>query len=934
VIIDRQVGKTRVDERVDYLLHGADGERDQNTVHILDGDPEFFVEIAKHNPYKTKTYNYLISFAESKGELERKLREKGKTIEDLYHEVISFLLPAEYYPRESLNVLAIAHSDTDNFHIHLTVENYDHLNQKSLYIPKNRTETDYYRALERYFKVKYGLSFGEPKARNKGKAGKEKVKEILLRRGTYKEKSRDEIKEELTNFLTDLILSGEIETREDLLAYLQTIDGISLNRVGKKYISLKIEGEKKPLRLKGGIYDEQHFTELKEYIRTNRREIPSLAEAGELLEKVRRKRESYIAKRRRKLNLERLESPDTERQLNATKQIEYLAEQPKSSKDTLVDRAFSLDWASAIRLATTPPPDVAKPERFSSSLPAESDNRPERAEVENVQQPTERDAMSGRQRELDRLSGDSYSYTAMKLREKAEMRKDINEVRRLELEYLKNLEPEVVFSALGITGWEEKNGYLLVRSPLREDNNPSFEVFYGTERSCWIYMDFGTGWRGTSIDLWQAVRGVDYITAVQEMREEFGINLLERENKDVRKLKQKIVERIQTEQKRQEEKRKRLAKEEKTELKKVTHRILEVRKPQHPALINYLKERGIKEVPEWLKEIRYFYLPKKKYYFALAVKDQNGVWHARNPYGKTNILTAPDQKPTFSYIKRGAGNKTLVVVEGLFDALTLNQEWKKNYDIVILNSTTNTERFIESGILKNYKQVILALDNDEAGLRAEKELKEYLEQLEDIKVGKLIYSVGKDINECYIKRGGLKLENITPKRFWIGRIQDGTEGGKPVYRAVITDNKRVLEKLGARDIERIYTDEHIELYWIDKECRGYVELYLSEKAPEWIYKGLNNAVWSKVVEYNYLPSEKVEYKPTEIHHRRYFETDTELILDKEIEEQPEKYAEHENREIRELARKRIEKLRKIEEDFERIRRMREQERGYSRGPGL
>ena len=934
MIIDRQVGKTRVDERVDYLLHGADGERDQNTVHILDGDPEFFVEIAKHNPYKTKTYNYLISFAESKGELERRLREKGKTIEDLYHEVISFLLPAEYYPRESLNVLAIAHSDTDNFHIHLTVENYDHLNQKSLYIPKNRTETDYYRALERYFKVKYGLSFGEPKARNKGKAGKEKVKEILLRRGTYKEKSRDEIKEELTNFLTDLILSGEIETREDLLAYLQTIDGISLNRVGKKYISLKIEGEKKPLRLKGGIYDEQHFTELKEYIRTNRREIPSLAEAGELLEKVRRKRESYIAKRRRKLNLERLESPDTERQLNATKQIEYLAEQPKSSKDTLVDRAFSLDWASAIRLATTPPPDVAKPERFSSSLPAESDNRPERAEVENVQQPTERDAMSGRQRELDRLSGDSYSYTAMKLREKAEMRKDINEVRRLELEYLKNLEPEVVFSALGITGWEEKNGYLLVRSPLREDNNPSFEVFYGTERSCWIYMDFGTGWRGTSIDLWQAVRGVDYITAVQEMREEFGINLLERENKDVRKLKQKIVERIQTEQKRQEEKRKRLAKEEKTELKKVTHRILEVRKPQHPALINYLKERGIKEVPEWLKEIRYFYLPKKKYYFALAVKDQNGVWHARNPYGKTNILTAPDQKPTFSYIKRGAGNKTLVVVEGLFDALTLNQEWKKNYDIVILNSTTNTERFIESGILKNYKQVILALDNDEAGLRAEKELKEYLEQLEDIKVGKLIYSVGKDINECYIKRGGLKLENITPKRFWIGRIQDGTEGGKPVYRAVITDNKRVLEKLGARDIERIYTDEHIELYWIDKECRGYVELYLSEKAPEWIYKGLNNAVWSKVVEYNYLPSEKVEYKPTEIHHRRYFETDTELILDKEIEEQPEKYAEHENREIRELARKRIEKLRKIEEDFERIRRMREQERGYSRGPGL
>jgi len=309
VIIDRQVSRTKPEDRVNYLLYGKDGKRPQKAVEILDGNSELFVKLAKQNPYKTKTYNFLISFAESREELEAKLKKKGKTIEEFYEEVISFLLPPEYYPREGLNILAVGHSDTDNFHIHLTVENYDHLNHKSLYIPTNRTEVRFYRALEGYINAKYGLSFGKLQTRNRGKAGLEKVKEILSRRGTYRNRVREEIKEELTNYLMGLIAEGVIESREDLIAYLKLIEGLEVKRIGKSYISIEYLGKR--YRFKGGIYDEQRFREIKERLAGKE---PAYEELAELLETLKRKREENIRRRRKGVRrgapLPRLELPD------------------------------------------------------------------------------------------------------------------------------------------------------------------------------------------------------------------------------------------------------------------------------------------------------------------------------------------------------------------------------------------------------------------------------------------------------------------------------------------------------------------------------------------------------------------------------------------------------------------------------------------------
>ncbi|MEO1923942.1 MAG: toprim domain-containing protein, partial [Nautiliaceae bacterium] len=110
---------------------------------------------------------------------------------------------------------------------------------------------------------------------------------------------------------------------------------------------------------------------------------------------------------------------------------------------------------------------------------------------------------------------------------------------------------------------------------------------------------------------------------------------------------------------------------------------------------------------------------------------------------------------TYSLIRKKG--KKVVVVEGLFDALSIEQYKNfKNYDILILNSVNNLKKAINE-ILK-YDEVVLCLDNDEAGKKAKETLKEILK-----KGQKNVYEVifeSKDINEALCKNEKIKLKKI------------------------------------------------------------------------------------------------------------------------------------------------------------------------------
>lgn len=60
-----------------------------------------------------------------------------------------------------------------------------------------------------------------------------------------------------------------------------------------------------------------------------------------------------------------------------------------------------------------------------------------------------------------------------------------------------NISIKDYLNSLGIQPVTEKGSYGMYRSPLREDNTPSFKVDYNAN----LWCDYGTGEGGTLIDL-------------------------------------------------------------------------------------------------------------------------------------------------------------------------------------------------------------------------------------------------------------------------------------------------------------------------------------------------------------------------------------------------------------------------------------------------
>ena len=109
------------------------------------------------------------------------------------------------------------------------------------------------------------------------------------------------------------------------------------------------------------------------------------------------------------------------------------------------------------------------------------------------------------------------------------------------------------------------------------------------------------------------------------------------------------------------------------------------------------------------------------------------------PFNRTYITEKPKEK------------EVIYLCEGIFDALSIEEMQKK---AIALNSTSNTNKFIE--YMKEHIQTaskyhyILCFDNDTAGEKATKEMKEALQEL---KIKHQVLDIPKDykdINEWYI----------------------------------------------------------------------------------------------------------------------------------------------------------------------------------------
>lgn len=179
---------------------------------------------------------------------------------------------------------------------------------------------------------------------------------------------------------------------------------------------------------------------------------------------------------------------------------------------------------------------------------------------------------------------------------------------------------------------------------------------------------------------------------------------------------------------------------------------------QHPALVQYIKSRGIDmEVARSLKEIHWNVGDSR--YFGVAMPTAKGGFAVSSPVFKGNLeaggittgISVKDQEPT-----------SVRFFEGMFDYLSYRTVYPAEVFLaVVLNSTSNLTNDLMQNISKLYPDlpVHLHLDNDDAGKKATAKA---LQQLPNATDKSSKYSQYKDLNEAHL--AALKLAQEHKKR--------------------------------------------------------------------------------------------------------------------------------------------------------------------------
>ena len=178
------------------------------------------------------------------------------------------------------------------------------------------------------------------------------------------------------------------------------------------------------------------------------------------------------------------------------------------------------------------------------------------------------------------------------------------------------------------------------------------------------------------------------------------------------------------------------------------YEIIEIKNVQHPALLEYLKERNVGNQTQFLQEIHY--RMNDKNYFGIGFKNDSGGYEIRNKYSKICL-----GKKDVSTIKNSSNS--VRIFEGFFDFLSFknveNFLEKEPSDYIILNSVSMIHNIKNS--LGNYENIELYFDNDEAGNLAVEMIKNENKNAEDCRV---LYSDFKDLNDWMIHK------NPSPER--------------------------------------------------------------------------------------------------------------------------------------------------------------------------
>ena len=625
------------------------------------------------NSEKVKAFSVLVSFSESKEELEKKLKERGKELDDLIHDIEKFLFAG--YKKEEVAYTIISHEDTDNFHFHIYVANNFASTGKTLkfwFTPKD-LET-----FRKYIDIKYGLNSPdlESKETISRKIGSKKWQSL-------KHKEREILREEIHELVLTGINIGLVKDRQSLIKFLEN-QGLKVRRKGKNYISVEIEGIK--IRLKGGIYDENFrveeiLTRATERVREN-----LFREFEEIRNRIReyyRRKDREIEERYGNIRSRLKENPP-----EGDKTITNIEkERNRNQSNTLQNKAFRI-WS---------------------------------------------DGRRGN-------DGDFAIFVKPISEEIKEIKRKVNTYKN-EAERLKHeIELPQLLSYLGIPFYYSQN-YIKTNTPWRWDKEPSFIAHKKDGK--WLWYDAGRNQGGSVIDF--VMRYFDY--SFKEALEWLEENELEIKHTQIKAKKLQEVKEVRVINLRKPD-------ADKEDLKWLT----KVWKLKHlPPCIWIGDLRFKKEViretekgfPE-IKEIEQDYLNP-----VLVLKtDQALYWRNINP-SITDKGWLTSNQPV---VIENPNSKNLYVVEGLTDYITLYQIDPEG-SFLILGTAQNVDKVIPylKEQEKKGKNIVLALDNDETGIKATKKIQRKLKT--SVNLAKT-YKGYKDFAEFYLNADSEDLNRV------------------------------------------------------------------------------------------------------------------------------------------------------------------------------
>jgi hypothetical protein len=274
-------------------------------------------------------------------------------------------------------------------------------------------------------------------------------------------------------------------------------------------------------------------------------------------------------------------------------------------------------------------------------------------------------------------------------------------------------------SRLGIEPVNKTGRALLYHAPYRTDNHPSFVV--SVEKNTW--HDYATG-EGTSIiDLVMKMQNFNFKEAIKYLSGQSDITAVPQAHYPITAEKDPGIV------------------------------ILKEKTLNNPALIAYLRERCI-DISIAQKHCReLYYMVGKKRYFGIGFKNDRGGYEIRNKYFKgatSKDITTIHHKDVFAcHIYEGFLDYLSHLTIDKYNMTNNSENWLKitpGENVIILNSVTNINK-VKDFLKHNQLMVTAYLDNDDAGRKAVKELRDSVHPHRPIIDASICYQHHKDIND-------------------------------------------------------------------------------------------------------------------------------------------------------------------------------------------